>query len=110
MRTKKTFRRVMAMLMMTSLLLAACTGGSTGTYQTGTGETGSSGTGSSKDLVTLRVLIMETGSKWNSQQNNEVAQAIAEKIGVKIEYVEADENKFNVLLAGGDLLTWYVQM
>ncbi len=103
MRTKKTFRRVMAMLMMTSLLLAACTGGSTGTGQTGTGETGSSGTGSSKDLVTLRVLIMETGSKWNSQQNNEVAQAIAEKIGVKIEYVEADENKFNVLLAGGDL-------
>ncbi|WP_418037934.1 extracellular solute-binding protein [Paenibacillus xylanilyticus] len=103
MRTKKSFRRVMALFIMTSMLLAACTGGGSGTGQTDTGGAGSSDTGSDKGLVTLRVLIMETGSKWNTQQNNEVAQAIAEKIGVKIEYVEADENKFNVLLAGGDL-------
>lgn len=56
-----------------------------------------------QEVVTLRVLVMETGTKWNSFPDSPVAQAIADQIGVKIEYVEADENKFNVLLAGGDL-------
>ncbi|WJH29042.1 hypothetical protein N6H13_29830 [Paenibacillus sp. CC-CFT742] len=38
MRTKKSFRRVMALFIMTSMLLAACTGGGSGTGQTDTGE------------------------------------------------------------------------
>lgn len=73
------------------------------TAESSTNAGTNTGTDAAKELVTLRVLVMEPGTKWNKYQDSVVAKAIAEKIGVKIEYVEADENKFNVLLAGGDL-------
>jgi multiple sugar transport system substrate-binding protein len=98
-----------------ALALSACSGGGSNepTEAEGAkdaGQTTTEGTdagaagGESKELVTLRVLVMEPGTKWNSVQNDSVvAKELAEKLGVKIEYVEADENKFNVLLAGGEL-------
>ncbi|WP_341346709.1 extracellular solute-binding protein [Paenibacillus sp. FSL H3-0469] len=112
MRQKRTLQLLLASLMTASLALSACsngnnTGGNAASSPPagGTNSAGAEATdsGSAKEQVTLRVLIMETGSKWNTHQDSVVAKAIADKLGVKIEYVEADENKFNVLLAGGDL-------
>lgn len=107
---KKTVKLAVVMTMITALLLSACSnngGGNTGQGNQGTnpGQTAEGGDGGkgSQEVVTLRLLVMETGTKWNNYPDSEVAKAIAEKVGVKIEYVEADENKFNVLLAGGDL-------
>jgi len=109
---KKAAKTLAVPMMAAALMLSACTNngavsneGAGNTEPSATnqsGEQGESG-GTTDELVTLRVLIMETGSKWNKYPDSAVAKDIAEKIGVKIEYVEADENKFNVLLAGGDL-------
>jgi len=109
---KKAAKTLAVPMMAAALMLSACTNnGAVSNEGAGnpepsatnqSGEQGESG-GSAEELVTLRVLIMETGSKWNKYPDSAVAKDIAEKIGVKIEYVEADENKFNVLLAGGDL-------
>lgn len=112
MRQRTTLHLLFASLMTASLALSACSNGNNGGGNAASsppaGGTNSAGleatdSGGAKEQVTLRVLIMETGSKWNTHQDSVVAKAIADKIGVKIEYVEADENKFNVLLAGGDL-------
>lgn len=101
MRKKVGFRFAVPMLL-TALLATACSGGAT--TNTAATDTGSAETGSeSGELTTLRVLVMEPGTTWNSHQDSDVMKEIAAKVGVKVEYVEADENKFNVLLAGGDL-------
>jgi len=96
--------------------LSACSGGKGASSASPSGEPGATAastsasasttpanTDKSGDAVTLRLLVVETGTKWNSYADNAVAQEIAKKVGVKIEYVEADDNKFNVLMAGGDL-------
>lgn len=113
MRKKATLKAGAALLATTSLLLSACSGGGNGNASpSASGSAGASSAAPSatasaseapKELVTLRVLVMEPGTKWNKYPDSTVAKAIAEKVGVKIEYVEADENKFNVLLASGDL-------
>ncbi|MFD2331975.1 hypothetical protein ACFSR7_22200 [Cohnella sp. GCM10020058] len=118
MRKKATLKLGAMMLATTSLLLSACSGGNNGNNgnnaspsATASASAGASSSAASpsasaeaaKDLVTLRVLVMEPGTKWNKYNESPVAKAIAEKVGVKIEYVEADENKFNVMLASGDL-------
>lgn len=113
MRQKGALKPAAVMLMSTALLLSACSGNSGSNNAAGESPSASSSgspsasatadSGKKEDLVTLRVLVMEPGTKWNKYPDSKVAQAIAEKVGVKIEYVEADENKFNVLLASGDL-------
>lgn len=113
MRQKGALKPAAVMLMSTALLLSACSGNSGSNNAGGESPSASSSgspsasatadSGKKEDLVTLRVLVMEPGTKWNKYPDSKVAQAIAEKVGVKIEYVEADENKFNVLLASGDL-------
>ncbi|OWR30880.1 hypothetical protein CDO73_09850 [Saccharibacillus sp. O23] len=105
MRKKAGFRLALPALLMMSMLVSACSGGTSGTSGTAatTGENGTTAEGGSDQLTTLRVLVMEPGTTWNSHQDSDVMKEIAKKVGVKIEYVEADENKFNVLLAGGDL-------
>lgn len=107
---KKTLQLAIAIMTLAALLLSACSNGNSNNPQPSAGgnngdpqTTDSGNTTEPEELVTLRVLVLETGTKWNNHQDSVVAKAIAEKIGVKIEYVEADENKFNVLLAGGDL-------
>lgn len=95
----------MAMLVISSMLIAACSDSSTtNTTINSPGHDGAaSEKGNGSEVVTLRLLVIETGTKWNTYPNSAIAQEIAKKVGVKIEYVEADNSKFNVLLAGGDL-------
>jgi putative aldouronate transport system substrate-binding protein len=90
-------RSAVALVVVMSMLLAACSN---------SGDTNSNSDAGAKEkeeVVTLRLLVVETGTKWNMYPNSDIAEEIAKKIGVKIEYVEADETKFNVLLAGGEL-------
>ena len=55
----------------------------------------------SDEVVTLTV--------WNTEvltpgiQDNDVAKAIEEKLGIKLDIVQGDSQKFSILLAGGDL-------
>lgn len=97
---KRSKARAVAGIMLSFMItLTACSGGATGT------DSGASqaGTKDANGIVTLRVLVNETGTSWNTYPDSKIAKAIEDKIGVKIEYVEADANKMNVLLAGGDL-------
>ncbi|THF76681.1 extracellular solute-binding protein [Cohnella fermenti] len=119
MRKKKLALSTGAALMALTAALTACSGnnGNNGASPSTSSASPSASSGStasasasatddvdkSKDAVTLRLLINETGSKWNNYPDSAIQQEIAKKIGVKIEYVEADDNKFGVLLAGGDL-------
>ncbi|WP_020618078.1 extracellular solute-binding protein [Paenibacillus daejeonensis] len=105
---KRGLKRSAAMMMLILAMLAsACSGNNTNNApNTGTTETpGTENTGAEtpQELTTLRVLVVEPGTKWNTYPDSAIAQEIARKVGVKIEYVEADDNKFNVMLAGGDL-------
>ncbi|MDF2925372.1 MAG: hypothetical protein K0R57_4286 [Paenibacillaceae bacterium] len=97
-------KAALATVLCTSMMLAACSDNSS----SDTGQSpapGSTGSPAAKteEVVTLRLLVIETGTSWNTYPNSAIAQEIAKKVGVKIEYVEADDSKFSVLLAGGDL-------
>lgn len=97
-----------ALLLSMSMLLAACSGNTGNNNSPGnTNKPSESGkpesTETAEELVTLRLLVIETGTKWNTYPDTAIAEEIAKKVGVKIEYVEADDSKFSVLLAGGDL-------
>jgi ABC-type sugar transport system, periplasmic component len=99
-----------AVMLVLSMLLAACSKNSNSASQDPSASAepskaaeSSSSSEAPEEVVTLRLLVVETGTSWNTYPNSAVAEEIAKKIGVKIEYVEADETKFNVLLAGGDL-------
>lgn len=98
-----------------SAALTACSGGNNNnneaspspsastTPAASASDSGSQEVDKSADAVTLRLVVVQTGTIWNNHLDSAIAQEIAKKIGVKIEYVEADDNKFNVLMAGGDL-------
>lgn len=100
MKKRGVVRSALTVLICCSMLLAACTSNSD--FIAGNDKT-KTGSDVSEEVVTLRLLVVETGTTWNAYPNSIVAEEIAKKIGVKVEYVEADDNKFNVLLAGGDL-------
>ncbi|HEY5585739.1 MAG TPA: hypothetical protein VIK78_14785 [Ruminiclostridium sp.] len=88
--------------------LAAC-GGSSVVEKSTSGDVSSTTTTTAeqttqkKDTVKLRILVMETGTKWNSFPDNHIAKEIENQTGITFEVVESDETKFKVLLAGGDL-------
>ncbi len=102
-------RMAITMLLILTMMLAACSNNnttSTPPKDTNSGEKDSVesvDTDEAEEIVTLRLLVIEPGTKWNTYPDSDIAQEIAKKIGVKIEYVEADDSKFSVLLAGGDL-------
>ncbi|MFS0726790.1 extracellular solute-binding protein [Paenibacillus sp. 1P07SE] len=91
-----------AMLLSLSLLLAACSNNTNSGNPADTGTPDNTGQ-KEEEVVTLRLLVIETGTKWNTYPDSAIAEEIAKKVGVKIEYVESDDSKFSVLLAGGDL-------
>ena len=55
-----------------------------------------------KEPITLRVLI-DQSTDWNDFPDNPVAQEIKRLTGITIEFVSADKDKVNLMIAGGDL-------
>ena len=97
------------------LTMAACgasgkepvqTGGETEGKETQaaqTAETDMEKDASGGQEVTLDILAKNVGEFFNQYADNHVQDKMAEDIGVRIHMVNADNDKFNVLLAGGDL-------
>ncbi len=96
---KKGIIRSLILVLGLSLLLVACKNNSDKTQKINRLTNGDV----LDEVVTLRLLVIETGTKWNTYPEHAVALEIAKKVGVKIEFVEVDDRKFNELLAGGDL-------
>lgn len=59
--------------------------------------------GNTQDVVTLEMLAKNAGESFNQYAENHVQDKMAEEIGVRLHLVNADNDKFNVMLAGGDL-------
>lgn len=110
-------QQFIAVLAAAGLLLSTAACGTTGkeTAQTG-GGTAEEGTqavqraeaekekgAAAGEEVTLDILAKNVGESFNQYSENHVQDKMAEDIGVRIHMVNADNDKFNVLLAGGDL-------
>ncbi|HJD29742.1 MAG TPA: hypothetical protein H9914_12220 [Candidatus Blautia avicola] len=92
---KKLVKKTAAMVSAAALALsmAACGGSDSGD--------GGKSSDSGDDVVTLTI--------WNTEvttpgvQTNEIAKYIEEKLGIRMEIIQGDAQKFSVLSAGGDL-------
>lgn len=107
---KKHLTRWMAALLAVSLLLAAAGCGRPASRPTSAGGGSSAGqsqaqeaTDKGDEVVTLEILAANAGDLFNQYADNHVQDKMAEDIGVRIRIVSADNDKFNVMLAGGDL-------
>lgn len=77
----------------------------------GCGDSGASGTARTDDAKTTDGKSEEpvTLTVWNTEvltpgvQDNAVAKVFEEKLGVKLDIIQGDSQKFSVLMAGGDL-------
>lgn len=87
------------------LLLSACTSNAiVSPREEGQANlVGEAGSMEREEIVTLQVLIIEQGVKWNENHDHAVAKHIAEKLGVKLEFIASDEESFSRMIAGGDL-------
>ena len=88
-------------------MLAGCGSGSAGTDAAASGDAGAAGSGTaaaeeSGDVVTLNLLATKISSNVTDYPDTHVIQAMADKIGVKLNIIEADTDKYNVMLASGD--------
>lgn len=102
--------------MLLAVLLTGCKGTgknssetAKGTEQNGSQEGGSqSGQGASgKDAVTLNILTTKISSNVTDYPDTHIMKAMADAIGVKINLIEADTDKYNVYMAsqeGFDLI------
>ncbi len=91
---------------MAASLLTGC-GGASGTTQTAAGDettesTDSSASAQDDGVVTLTILAQKLSSNVTDYPDTHVLQEMANKIGVKLSIVEADTDKYNVMLASGD--------
>ncbi|MGB8451579.1 MAG: extracellular solute-binding protein [Anaerocolumna sp.] len=106
---KKLFAVILVMVMVLSMTACGRTKEETGvgseTIQQSAGESTASGTDETKPAWDKEITL----TVWNTEvpaagiQDNEVAKAIEEKLGIKLDIVQGDAQKFSVLLAGGDL-------
>ena len=109
---KKTLQKAMAAVLTAAMMVSAAGCGSNGSSSSGDGPDGGTGTAaqdtgsdesgaSAGETVTLTI--------WNTEvmapgiQDNDVARVIGEKLGIKMDIIQGDSQKFSVLLAGGDL-------
>ncbi|MFD2117980.1 hypothetical protein ACFSTH_02145 [Paenibacillus yanchengensis] len=104
---RRVTHKLAAIMLIMAMVFAACSSGmgsGNDTVKMEGNRTPSEDTSDvAKEEVKIRVLVPETGSRWNMFPDNAVAQEIKKKTGITVEFVESDENKFKVLLAGGDL-------
>lgn len=103
---KKMLCKLMAAALTAAMVLplGACGSGSAPEKSnpvSGTEENASSEKEVTEETVTLTI--------WNTEvttpgiQDNDVARVIEEKLGIKMDIVQGDSQKFSVLVAGGDL-------
>ncbi|MDE7007858.1 MAG: hypothetical protein K2P07_06800, partial [Lachnospiraceae bacterium] len=103
---KKMLCKLMAAALTAAMVLplGACGSGSApekSNPASGTEENASSEKEVTEETVTLTI--------WNTEvttpgiQDNDVARVIEEKLGIKMDIVQGDSQKFSVLVAGGDL-------
>lgn len=111
---KKTLQKTIAAVLIAAMMVSVAGCGSDGTSSSSDGagsetkqatqDSGSEGEeskASDGEVVTLTI--------WNTEvmtpgiQDNDVSRAIEEKLGIKMDIVQGDSQKFSVLLAGGDL-------
>lgn len=97
---KNKLRKITALLLTGAMCMSAGACGKS-EEKTSTGSTSASSQESSDEPVTLTI--------WNTEvltpgiQTNEVAKEIEKKLGIKMEIVQGDAQKFSILVAGGDL-------
>ena len=107
MKKSKVLALLLALVMLASL--AACGGKTEQNAEKSTAEVTStqsvepaSTVEAPKEPVTLRVLISDQPD-YNNFPDNPIAKEIAKQTGVTINFEYADKDRFNVILAGGDL-------
>ena len=95
-RWRKTGKTFLSM-MLTAAVLAGCGASdkSVKTSDTGAGA-------ESTDVVTLNILTTKISSNLSEYPDTHVMDAMADRIGVKINLIEADTDKYNVYIASGD--------
>lgn len=66
------------------------------------GGTKEDGGGNNPDTVTLNILTYKISSNVTEYPNTHVIEKMAEQTGVKVNIIEADTDKYNVYMAGGE--------
>lgn len=103
---KKRWRNVTALLGAAAMTLSmmAC-GSPADTPKASEADTAAAGE-ADREAVTEEPVTLTV---WNTEvmtpglQDNDVTRAIEEKVGVKLDIIQGDSQKFSILLAGGDL-------
>lgn len=99
---KKTKNLITAALAATMLLsMTACKEQQQTAQNTEPEDTAKETSVESEETVTLT--IWNTEAKMPGIQDNDVASVIEEKLGIRMDIVQGDAQKFSVLVAGGDL-------
>ena len=83
------------------IISAGLTAGIMATSLAGCGS-GSSSAEDESGIVTLNVLTAAIASPLSEYPDTHVMEAMAEEIGVKLNVIEADDDKYNVYTASGD--------
>ena len=99
---KTRMRKITALLMAAAMcvLMAACGGG--GSEGSSGGESSSAGSDKGSD-ETVTLTIWNTEVLTPGVQTNEIAKEIEKRLGIKMDIVQGDAQKFSILVAGGDL-------
>lgn len=106
MKNKVSAKVAIAWLAALTLLipLTACSTGSPTSTAGTSSQTSVPATASPPGPITsISILIQDTGNKLENYVDSRTQQEMTEKTRVTIKLVQADVNKINVLLAGGDL-------
>ncbi len=107
----KTGKRILSMLICTILLLSSlggCAKQEESSKQTDVKtETNSQKNAQTKEsspeeVVTLNILTTKISSNLNDYPDSPIMEALADKIGVKVNIIEADADKYNVYMASGE--------
>ncbi len=107
----KTGKRILSMLICTILLLSSlggCAKQEESSKQTDVKtETDSQKNAQTKEsspeeVVTLNILTTKISSNLNDYPDSPIMEALADKIGVKVNIIEADADKYNVYMASGE--------
>ncbi|MCD9023242.1 hypothetical protein [Cohnella silvisoli] len=110
---RKSMLISVAFILLLTMVLSACSGNSgevdgkkgesASPVQTKQPET-SSDAPKAKEPITITMLVPEPGaSGWNNYHDSAIQQEIKKVTGVTLEIIDADSDKFNVMLASGDL-------